>query len=323
VAAGFLVAALWWAGVRLRRPLSPGHPLLRRMWAVLLPLGLAGLFQQYELVDRIFASYFGRGSLSLLRLGSRLYEAPIALFCVSVGTAVFPRMCAAGASGDRAALQVHLATSVRRAMYFTLPAMLGILALADPFVRVAFQRGAFGEADTVVAARCLMAYALGLAAAGLRPLLARAVFAVNRHAWYILVEVLALVLNVALNVVFALVLGWGVFGVAFSTAVTSFVVAGVLWVLVSRFVGLDEMAGLRAALVKMAGCATLMGAACYGLWHVTAPARAPGLAVTGVRLGAVVAFGAALYVAATSMVRLEEYEDLRGLYDKFIRRRRG
>lgn len=321
VTVAFLTVAFFAAGARMRRPLPLNHGLLKRAGRLVVPLGIAGFFAQARFVDGVFASYLGAGQMSLLQLGLTVYSVPIALFCVSVGTAAFPRMCEAAAAGDRAKLQEHVATSVRRAMYFTLPTMFGVIVLARPLIRVAYERGAFGAHHTVIAASCLAAYSLGLVAAGMRPLLSRAVFAVHHHAWFIGVELVTLVLNVAFNILFAFVLGLGIVGLALSTTVASFVTTWVLWLLVKKSVGTDQMSGLRPALFKMAGCAAFMAAVCWALWVFTRPAHDPGAVMTGLRLAVVILFGAALYFTSTSVVRLEEYADCRRLFDKFVRRK--
>lgn len=315
----FLVVAYFVAGARLRAPLVPGgEPLEHRWLPPLLMLWLANLVAQSPFVDLIFASYFERGSLSLLRLGARIYDVPIALFCVSVGTAIFPRMCDVAAAGDRAALQHHIETGMRRAMYFVLPSMFGLVALARPLVQVIYRRGEFSDRDAGLVTGCLVAYSLGLFAAGMRPLLQRAAYAVRKYAWLILIEVTTLVLNVVFNYVFAILLGWGILGLAFSTTVVSLAMLVVWWILTKRFVGVEHMRTLRLALTKMAACAAFMCAACIIAWRSIAPE--PGGVAGALRLAAVVAFGAALYFAGTSALGLEEYADCRSLLRKFLSR---
>ncbi|MFO7899311.1 MAG: lipid II flippase MurJ [Planctomycetota bacterium] len=322
VTAAFLLASYLLVGGRLRRPLALGHALVRRTGRRLLPLGIAGFFAQAPLVDSLFARrFFGDGQLSLLRLAWTIYSVPIALFCVSVGTAVFPRMCEAAAADDRGRLAGHIATALRRAMYFTLPAMFGLIVVARPLIRLAYERGEFEPHHTPIVAACLVAFSLGLAAAGARPILARALFALNRHAWYIGVDVLALVLNVGLNVLFAVVFGWGVVGLALSTAVSWWGTMLVLSGLVRRFVDAPTPA-LRPALLKMAGAAAAMGVVCALAWKLTAGGTPGPPAITAVRLAALVLFGAALYAVATSALRLEENDDVRTLIRKFLGRAR-
>jgi len=320
ISAAFLAVAFFTVGGRLRRPLGLGHPLVRGALAPLALLWIAGLLAQAPFVDLIFASYFEKGSLSLLRLAARIYDVPLALFCVSVGTAILPRLCEAGAAGDRRALQLHLATALRRSLYFVLPSMFGLMVLAVPLVRVVYRYGRFGAHDARLVGYCLIAYSLALPAMGIRALFARGLYAVNKHKWFIPVELLTLVLNVALNYLLAIRLGWGILGLALSTSVASFGTLALLWWLVRRFIGSEEMRGLGRALARMAGAAAFMAAICQALWLLSAPEQEPGQWVTAVRLVVTVVFGAALYFAATCVLRLEEYDDCKALFDKFIRR---
>jgi putative peptidoglycan lipid II flippase len=322
-AAGFLLLAHRRIGGRLRAPLGLRSPWVRRTGALLLPLGIAGFFAQAPLVDGLFASYFGRGSLSLLQLAVGVYTIPIALFCISVGTAAFPRMCASAAEGDLPALQRHIAVAVRRSQYFLLPSMFGVVVLARPLIRVAFQHGEFSPFYTPITANCLVAYALGLAALGMRPILARAIYAVNRFRWFVAVELVTLALNVAFNLLFAVQFGWGIVGLALSTSLASFITTAMLWGLTARFIGVDRMRGLVSSLVRMAACAALMGAAVYGMWALAASFAEDGPWTLAASLGGCVATGAGLYFLATAVAGIEEFADLRGLFDKLIRRARG
>ncbi len=319
-AAVFVVGGFYAAGARFRRPLGLGHALVRRTLVLLVPLGIAGVFTQTELVNCIFASHFDKGSLSLLRLARVVYEIPVTLFCVSVGTAVFPRMCEAAAAGDRAALEGHLARALRRAGYFVLPAMFGLMALAYPLIRTVYRRGQFTEHDAGLAAGALVAYSLGLVAWGARPVLDRALYAAGKHKWFIPIEVLTLALTGGLNYLFGIVLGWGIQGLALGTALAVTAALGARCVLVWRFVCVGRMNGLRAGLVKMAGAAAGMGIVCYAIWHVMA--LPPGVPAA-LGLAAVIVLGAGLYFASTRLLRLEEFDHLRELFDKFVRRRRG
>jgi putative peptidoglycan lipid II flippase len=322
VTAFFLVSAYLGVGGRFGGMLGLRDPLLRRTGSLLLPLGIAGFFAQAPLIDGLFASYFGRGSLSLLQLAVGLYTVPVALFCISVGTAAFPRMCESAAEGDLHGLQRHIVVAVRRSQYFLLPSMFGLIVLARPLIRVVFQHGEFNARHTPVTANCLVAYALGLAAMGMRPILARALYAVNKFRWFIAVEVVTLVLNVAFNLLFAVAFGWGIVGLAFSTALTAFITTTMLWLLVKRFIGINQMRGQGTSLTKMAACAAFMGMLVFAICDLTEPAVEPALWVVAAKTAACAALGAGLYFLATALIGLDEFRDLRGLFDKFIRRRR-
>ncbi|MCX5739925.1 MAG: polysaccharide biosynthesis C-terminal domain-containing protein, partial [Proteobacteria bacterium] len=320
-AAAAVVAVFFFAaGARLRSPLPLSHKLVRRGAALLAPLWLAGLFAQATFVDRIFASRFGAGQLSLLRLAAVVTDIPVALFCVAIGTAVFPRLCRAAASGDRVTLKQELATALRRAHYFTLPAMFGFMVLARPMIRVVYQRGQFTANDAALAAGCLVAYAPALVALAMRPILDRALYAVNKHKYFLPLAAATLGLNILLNYLFGVVLGWGIVGLALSTTAVVSVTMTVLWLLAARFIGTGGMRGLVDALLKMAACAALMGLACAAAWRLIEPAGEPGRVFTAVRLAAVILFGAAFYFLSTAAAGLEEFGALRELAATLVKK---
>ena len=311
VAASVSLVVMLFSYGRRWQPARLGHPLVGEAWRLLVPLGLAGFFAQSALIDRLFASYLGDGALSILRLANIIYDVPITLFCVSIGVAFFPRMCESASAGAMEELRAQTATALRRALFFTLPAMAGVIALARPLIAVVYERGEFTSADTTAASTALIAYAVGLAGAAVRPILSRTLFALGKHRFFVPLELTLLILNAALNYLFAFTFGWGLWGIALSTAVVSYVDAIVVWLLVRRV----SQGGMRVApaIVKMAFAAAVTGVVAYFLW--SAPFGPP-----AVRLAVAIGLGAIIYFAITAAFRLDEVSHCGEIVRKIFRR---
>src|SRR5580698_1417257 len=112
--------------------------------------------------DTIIATFLAAGALSALYYAERLYQLPIGVIGIAIGTVLLPEMSRRIAAGDDAGAMA----SQRRAFEFTLltsvPFVAAFLTVPDLIMRAVFLRGAFTSADAAAAGATLAAYAVGL-----------------------------------------------------------------------------------------------------------------------------------------------------------------
>lgn len=157
------VPALLRRGVSLRLRWQPGHPALRRMGMLLLPLVFgAGIYQLNLVVGTQLASLLDDGSVARLWYASRLFEFPVGVFVAALGTAVLPSLADQAHRHDSAGLCDSLGFALRLVNVVMLPAAVGVAVLAVPVTTVLFHRGAFSAADVLATAAALQGLALGL-----------------------------------------------------------------------------------------------------------------------------------------------------------------
>src|ERR1700674_3204922 len=112
--------------------------------------------------DTIIATFLPAGALSALYYAERLYQLPIGVIGIAIGTVLLPEMSRQLTTHD----QAGAAASQRRAFDFTLlfsvPFVAAFLIVPDVIMRAMFARGAFSKADAAAAGATLAAYAVGL-----------------------------------------------------------------------------------------------------------------------------------------------------------------
>jgi putative peptidoglycan lipid II flippase len=112
--------------------------------------------------DTIIATFLAAGALSALYYAERIYQLPIGVIGIAIGTVLLPEMSRRVTAGDDAGA----AASQRRAFEFTLlttvPFVAAFITVPDAIMRAVFVRGAFTTADAAAAAVTLAAYAVGL-----------------------------------------------------------------------------------------------------------------------------------------------------------------
>lgn len=308
--AGAVQLAVQWPALRragfvggARRALSlpAGAPgpmdVLRR--AAPLALG-AAVYQVNVMVDGLMAEGLPDGGPTAHYFANRLQQFPLALIAVAATSAVFPALQELGHGGDRRALRaLHDRTHLSIAAV-ALPAAIGLFALAEPVVEVAFERGAFGREGVERTALALQVLCLAILPAGATGLVARTYYAMGDFVTPVKVSVGMLALNVALNAWFLVGLGMDVEGLALATAITSALNAALL------LPGLTRRLGLPASEQPWPGdfariflAAATCGAAAFATERVLDEflGRFPALAVAMV-------VGGGAYVAVAAAVRV-------------------
>lgn len=142
---------------------NPGHPAIRRIAVLLLPLLFgAGIYQINQIVSTLLASLLAEGSVSALWFATRLFEFPVGVFVTALSTAALPSLSLQAQLRDVDKLRESLGFALRLVNLVTLPATVGLIVLAEPLSSVLFFHGAFGVDDVRETAAALQGYAVGL-----------------------------------------------------------------------------------------------------------------------------------------------------------------
>jgi putative peptidoglycan lipid II flippase len=116
-------------------------------------------------------------AVSWLYFANRLIELPLGIVGVAMGTVLVPELTRALRGDDREAMARAESRALELAVGLALPAMIGLIVLATPIVRLLFQHGAFTSSDTAATAQALTWLALALPAQVLVKALSPAFFA--------------------------------------------------------------------------------------------------------------------------------------------------
>lgn len=246
-------------GFRFRFRLLPLHPEIREFGRRIAPAVLALAVAQINLlVDNKIASHLRDGGISSLQYAMRLFQLPLGVFAVSIATALLPRLSAARARGESNRFARYLGDGLVASAFVLLPAMVGLLVIGRDLIRLLFEHGSFGPADTLRTAGALSAYLLGLLPYGLVYVQTRACYALGRTRLPLLASVCAVGVNVALDL--ALVGPLQEAGLALATAIAGLINAAVLLVFLRSSVHWDRRLWKRIVAVAL-GALLLAGVA--------------------------------------------------------------
>nr|WP_290129348.1 murein biosynthesis integral membrane protein MurJ [Streptomyces chartreusis] len=259
-----------WRGSGLTRPLRSAG------WLVLLVLANQAA---YWVTTRLAttAGLDGGPGYGAYNNAYALWVVPHGIITVSVVTALMPRMSAAAADGDTAAVRRDVSHALRVSASAVVPAACALFALAQPMMALAFGYGRTSAADTAAMAGILMAFAPGLMALSGQYVLSRAFYALSDTRTPFLLNLVIVTLNAGLSLAAAHLLParWAVTGMA--AAYSLALCAG--WALtgrvLSRRLGVarplrSSAAGAHARLLVAAvpatalGCFAVLGTAAAG-----------------------------------------------------------
>jgi putative peptidoglycan lipid II flippase len=199
------VPALVQKGMTFKFGLSFSHPAIQNVARLMLPrLFGIGIGQINLLVDTRFATSAKMpvGSLAGLYLADRVMELVLGGYAIAVATAILPMMSHQAAANDFSGLKKTLTFSVRIVAFITIPAMLGLMILREPIIRVLFQHGQFLASSTRLTARALLYYAIALPGLATVKLVVPAYYSTRDTRTPVIVAGISMVINVALNVLF-------------------------------------------------------------------------------------------------------------------------
>ena len=203
-------------------------PGVRRVMALMLPAMFGASVGQINLLlDAVLASFLETGSLSWLWYADRLFELPLALFGIAIATVLLPGLSADHASESPAAFSATLNWAIRLIVLLGIPATVTLVFLSEALITTLFFYGEMTQRDVNMASLALSAYGVGLFAQMLVKILLPGYFARQDTSTPVRYGVIALVSNMALN----LILIWHLHhvGLALATSISGFINAGLLF----------------------------------------------------------------------------------------------
>jgi putative peptidoglycan lipid II flippase len=263
-----LLPVPWLRGLdgRLRPVIDRHDPAVRRFFVLMLPITLTlGLINISIFVDMIFASRLVDPDLAptAIEKAFRVYMLPQGMFSVAVVTVLFPTLSRLAALGDRDGFRGTVNTGIRQIGFLLVPASLVGAVLAEPIVRLLYQRGAFTPEDTVVVSQCLIAFSLGLTFNGWMLLLSRAFYSLQRNWVPTSVALGTVALNAALDGVLYRV---GIWGIPLATSLVNVVGVGLLLSFMRRDPGLAAPRAVAGSVLRILVASAAAAAAGLGAW---------------------------------------------------------
>lgn len=267
---------------------------------------------------RLIGLSLNDAAVSLLNLATRLMELPIGVFAVAVSTVVFPLISRHAARGEWGAFSASYLRGLRLIFAVNIPAAAGLVLLAEPIIRLLFQRGAFNATDTGAMVPVLAVFAAGLPFFSFVNLVLRAFYAKKDTRTPVRAAVMSFVVNIGLGL--SLMGPLSTVGLALASNVAIVVQA---WYLQTKLARDDRTLAfhhLWRDLLKIAAGVIVMALIVSGIRVLASAVMPPSRAFDIGLLAVCIPLGALSYGGVLWWLRVEGREELAALLKRVPQR---
>lgn len=245
-------------GYKHKRKINFSDPYLKSLMVIVIPVIVSSAADQISLlIDNSMASgFFGVSSISKIFYAKTMLNFIMGVVTLSVTTVTFPEIAKLGQAGKIEEMKKKVGNAVVFSMLLIIPATLGMMALASPIIKLAFERNAFTAADTKVVSSLLVSYAPYIIFASLIKILSNAFYSVGDSKTPVVIILIQQVVNILMNFVLGKL--FGLDGLAYATSVSTLVASGLLLLTFGRKFGSFGDGGNIKSLVKIFVSSVLM-----------------------------------------------------------------
>lgn len=282
---GMLQLALQWPflikrGIRPWKQFRFRHPALSKTARYLLPVLFgSSAYQINAIAIKYMASNLAQGSVSYLYYADRLIQFPVGIFGLAAATAVLPALSKNAALKQWHELRETFTRAMRMVLFVIMPAMVGLIVLREPIVKLLFKRGAFNLQHAEITAGVLLCYAVGLWAISVVRIVLNVFYAMQVIWTPTIIGALCIAANVAMGLL--LIGPMQYYGLALSLSLSSILNLFLLLIVLRRYLGAFGWRSIFGSVCASAFCAAVMGGV---VWWLSVALMPPNMPLTSIKL---------------------------------------
>ena len=196
------------------------------------PAIIAGGITQINLLIGSIIASFENGAISYLYYADRIYQLPLALIGITIGTVLLPELSRNYKAKDFAKASFSQNRAIELSLVLAIPATFGMIILSSDIIHVLFERGYFTSADTLATSHALIAFSYGLPAFILIKILQSNFFAKENTITPMWFSLISAVINIILSIILFKKIGF--VGIAISTSISAWANTILLLLAISR-----------------------------------------------------------------------------------------
>jgi putative peptidoglycan lipid II flippase len=304
---------------RLQLVLDWRDPAVKRVLVLMVPVTLGlGLINVNAVIDTFFASRLISADYAptAIQKAFLVYMLPQGMFSVAIATVLFPSLARFATRGDMDGFRATVSTGLRQIGFLLIPAAVVSAVLAEPIVRILFQRGHFTASQTPGVAHSLAAFSAGLVFNGAMLMLNRAFFSLQSNWIPTAVALGNLFLNGILDYAFY---RFGVWGIPLATAVCNVAGTWALLVLLRRRLGRMHGGAIAQAVARVGVVSAVVAAVAWLVWKPLDSTLGHSFGAQVVSLGLALAASIVTYLVGCRALHVRELDTLLSLRARFRR----
>ena len=262
--------------------------------------------QVNAIVDRTLASTLQSGSISALNYSSRLNGFVLALFITTIASVIYPTLSKLSANDNQEKFTAAIYKSINTVILLVIPISVGAMVLANPIVRILFQRGAFDARATQMTSIALVFYSIGTVAFGLRDVLGKVFYSLQDTKTPMVNGAMAMGLNIILNIVLVRYMGHA--GIAFATSISAIICILLLFNSLKKKIGYFGQDRISKTTIKSLIAAIIMGIITFLTYTFLVSILDIGFISEVISVGISVLVGAIIYGIIILLFKVEEVD---------------
>lgn len=295
--------------------------LKRMLWLIGPVLIGVAVTQVNSIVDRTIASTLVEGSISALNYATKLNQFVMGMFIVSISSVIYPMLSKLSTENNKKKFKESIVTAINVVTLIIIPISVGAIILAEPIVKLLFQRGEFDARATQMTAIALIFYSIGMLGFGLRDILGKIFYSLQDTKTPMINGIIAMVLNIVLNLAFVKYTNMGLGGLAFATSISSLVTIALLSVSLRRKIGAFGGKKIISVLIKSIIAALLMALVTKFTYNAIDAFLSAGFIQDAIKLAIPVGLGAIVYAVSIIVLRVDEVKLIFKMINKKVKRK--
>ena len=203
----------------LRFKKSNNNESLKDFSKLAVPQTFSGFATQFNILVSGFISSFREGGISILYYAERLYQLPLALIGISIGTVILPYLASLNIRNQKDKIIDLLSITFKIALSLIIPAAFGLIFLSKMIVSVIYEYGIFGEYEVTEVSNVLIGFSFGLPAYVLIRIFSSVFYSMADTKNPLKYSLMAIGINIALSI--PLFVNFGVVGIAYATSLSA------------------------------------------------------------------------------------------------------
>ncbi|MFH1784728.1 MAG: murein biosynthesis integral membrane protein MurJ [bacterium] len=269
-------------------------------------------------VDKVMASYLAPGSIAALGYAGKLVNVPLIIFSSSIATAVFPFFSQQVAEGKVEEMKDSLSKSIRMSGFIFIPLTVMLIILAKPIIQLLFQRGAFTSKATDLTSLIFICYSFQFFFYTVGIIMSKVFLALQDIKTLFKITVIAVIMNIILNLVFIKIISPPAAGIALSTSCIYFIAMFMYYIILKRKIADLCERYILTGFVKIGISCVFMGSVVFLMLKIYGKLDTCTLFIYQVvRLGIIGLLGVIVFIGCAAFFRIEELNKLKEIiYDR-------
>lgn len=243
------------------------------------------------------------GTASALYLGQRMYQFPLGVFGIALGTVLFPLLSRNAETGRMDLVAKNLSMGLRLVVWVGVPSSVGLILMSGPLTDLLFRYNQFDANDARQTSAMIAAYGGAVWAYCTLLIVNRGFFAIGDQTTPMYVGFFAMITNLVVNLILVWIVG-GI-GLAIGTAFVASFQAFVVVKMIDGRVGGIEWSSLISTVTKTLVATAAMAVGCvFALQWIGEDAS------RFIRLAGPVIVAIAVYIPASVLLGLNEWRNL-------------